>query len=228
MVKCKLALKEQPTEEGLTPAVLPGLDVRVRRHQERGWLKVSLCLSACGQGISRKGPGRSITRQYHDVDEGLYGEGAFIVAKAHLSYLCCQQQQAGLAGGGPSCPGLLPTARPYWNTSEHQGARKTWDAPVDPLLCGCTFWATQGKRGSRRRSCRQLPPLPRLNKGRPPQPRRSHRQAALTSGTGRETYPLQPGMLAQAGVLQGWVHEAGKSQVIVSDRERQGKGKEQV
>lgn len=45
MVKCKLVLKEQPTEEGLMPAVLPGLDTMVRRHQEHGWLEMALCFS---------------------------------------------------------------------------------------------------------------------------------------------------------------------------------------
>jgi len=73
MVRRKLALKEQPTEEGSMPVMLPGLGVMVTRQQECGWLEIPLHLSACGQGISRKEP----SRQYHDMGGRLYGEGAF-------------------------------------------------------------------------------------------------------------------------------------------------------
>lgn len=41
------------TEEGLKPAMLPGLGMMARGHQERGWLETPLCLAACGRGILR-------------------------------------------------------------------------------------------------------------------------------------------------------------------------------
>lgn len=102
-------------------------------------------LSARGHGIARKEPIKPVTRQYHGIDGGLRGEDAFALAKADLSYLCCQQQQAGFARGGPSCPGLLPAARLYWNTSEHQGARKNLGCLCGPTVLQLYLWATQAR-----------------------------------------------------------------------------------
>lgn len=145
---------------------------------------------------------------------------------AHLSYLCCQQQQAGLARAGPSRPGLLPTARPYRNTGEHQHTRKPWDASADPLRLYLWNYPRQARKQepqlqaitasaqTKQGATAAAPPIPEIGS-----PGQWDQEGDL---------PLQPGPLAQAGVLHSPAREAGKSRVIVSDRERQGKGKEQV
>lgn len=172
MVKCKLVSKEHLKEEGLKPAVLCGLDMMVRRHQWSGWLEISLCLSAHGQGTARREPSRP-----------------FYPTIGRMLMEVCRAKEPSLQPCTPRVPAL--TAAPatqagcplLGSTSILVSISELRNPRMPPRThCGCTSGAIPGKRGSRSRSCRQLLPPPRLNKGQP-----SSQIPEIETG---ETYPF--------------------------------------
>lgn len=85
-------------------------------------------------------------RQYHGCWWGSVWWRCLHHGHAHLNYLFCQQHQAELAWGGPSCPCLLPTAKPHQNTGEHQHTREPWDASVDALWLYRQSYSRQARK----------------------------------------------------------------------------------
>lgn len=106
-----------------------------------------------------------LPKSRRDVDGGLYGEGAFpepctprIPSMTAAASWACQWQPQPVLLALP----LLDSTNILVSISELRNPR------MPPWThCGCTSGAIQGKRGSRSRSCRQLLPPPRLNKGQP-------------------------------------------------------------
>lgn len=172
MVKCKLVLKEQMKEERLKPAMLCGLDTVERRHRWSGWLEIPLCLSVRDQCTAGWEPSKPLYPTTREV--------LMELCRVKEPFLQpCTPRGPALNAALRLAPPLLDSTNILVSISELR------NAGIPPRThCGSTSRATQGKRGSRSCSCRQLLPPPRLNKGQP-----SSQIPETETETG-ETYPF--------------------------------------
>lgn len=124
----------------------------------------------------------------------------------------------GLPVAAPATQAITGTAGPHQHPGEHQPAKKPRDASADPLRL--YLWSYPRQEGEQEPHLQTITASTQTKQRAAEQPDPRDREQRHLS--------LQPGPLSQEGAVHGQVHETGKSRVIVNDRERQGKGKEQV
>lgn len=155
-----------------------------------------------------------------DVGGGLYGEGAFPTAMHTLGTCIASNSKLGLPVAAPAPEAGSAPAGLSQHPGEHQRAKKARGASVDPLRLYLQSYPRQaGKQGLQ-------PQLHTITASTQTKQRAAEQPDPRDRGW--RGLSLQPEPLTQEGAVHGQLCEAGKSRIIVNDRERQGKGKEQV